>query len=173
MVQPAVSMTMIMLLPSVWIESLLTLSAIIEVRRPCCNPNCEGNEDGKQMENKGTRGSQTEEEKVGGASRVEGKISCIQYPCTLCKQRTKSLIKIQYTHVDCARRKILFLASILPAHCSKLDGVDVENLQIYSVPTAALSALIRDTFLTSQIMFGQKFGRSDNSVGYMQIPARV
>ncbi|KAL7526287.1 hypothetical protein ACHAXR_001411, partial [Thalassiosira sp. AJA248-18] len=46
---------------------------------PCSNPNCKGNEDGKQMESKGTRGPVTEEEKTGGTSRVE------VYTCQLCK----------------------------------------------------------------------------------------
>mmetsp|Transcript_13169 Transcript_13169/g.24217 ORF Transcript_13169/g.24217 Transcript_13169/m.24217 type:complete len:1061 (-) Transcript_13169:102-3284(-) len=49
---------------------------------PCSNPNCKGNEDGKQMENKGMRGPETEEEKTGGAGRVE------VYTCKLCKTET-------------------------------------------------------------------------------------
>jgi hypothetical protein len=38
---------------------------------PCVNPNCSGNEDGKQMKNEGVRGPETEEEKGGQATRVE------------------------------------------------------------------------------------------------------
>ena len=41
---------------------------------PCSNASCKGNEDGKQMTSKETRGPVTEEEKRGGASRVEGMI---------------------------------------------------------------------------------------------------
>jgi len=48
-------------------------------RPPCVNPNCKGNEDGKQMESQGTRGPVTEEEKAGRASRVE------VYKCKLCE----------------------------------------------------------------------------------------
>lgn len=97
MVQPAVSVIMIMLLPSVHCVFAYPTLNCIDVRRPCCNPNCIGNEDGKQMESKGTRGSQTEEEKAGGASRVEGKTSHIQYPCSLFKYRTKSVINTVYS----------------------------------------------------------------------------
>ena len=50
--------------------------------RPCCNPNCKGNEDGKQMESKGMRGPESEEERVGEASRVE------VYRCNLCGTET-------------------------------------------------------------------------------------
>ena len=50
--------------------------------RPCCNPNCKGNEDGKQMESIGMRGPESEEEKVGQASRVE------VYRCKLCGANT-------------------------------------------------------------------------------------
>lgn len=40
--------------------------------RPCCNSNCKGNEDGKKMDSKGVRGPESDEERAGGASRVEG-----------------------------------------------------------------------------------------------------
>ena len=49
---------------------------------PCSNENCTGNEDGKKMEMKGMRGPITQEEKTGGASRVE------VYNCTLCNTET-------------------------------------------------------------------------------------
>lgn len=49
---------------------------------PCFNETCEGNEDGKKMESKGTRGPITQEENTGGASRVE------VYNCTLCNTET-------------------------------------------------------------------------------------
>uniref|UniRef100_A0A7S2L2R3 Thioredoxin domain-containing protein n=1 Tax=Skeletonema marinoi TaxID=267567 RepID=A0A7S2L2R3_9STRA len=49
---------------------------------PCCNSTCTGNDDGKQMESKGMRGPITQEEKSGGASRVE------VYNCTLCNTET-------------------------------------------------------------------------------------
>jgi len=49
---------------------------------PCSNPNCKGNEDGKQMEYKGVRGPETEEEKSGGAGKVE------VYSCKLCSTET-------------------------------------------------------------------------------------
>eukprot|EP00580_Thalassiosira_gravida_P016583 CAMPEP_0201663636 /NCGR_PEP_ID=MMETSP0494-20130426/5360_1 /ASSEMBLY_ACC=CAM_ASM_000839 /TAXON_ID=420259 /ORGANISM="Thalassiosira gravida, Strain GMp14c1" /LENGTH=1060 /DNA_ID=CAMNT_0048142267 /DNA_START=184 /DNA_END=3366 /DNA_ORIENTATION=+ len=49
---------------------------------PCSNPNCKGNEDGKQMESKGVRGPETEAEKVGQAGRVE------VYNCKLCGTET-------------------------------------------------------------------------------------
>lgn len=52
------------------------------VYRPCSNPNCKGNEDGKQMESNGVRGPETEDEKTGDASRVE------VYTCRLCKLQT-------------------------------------------------------------------------------------
>lgn len=38
---------------------------------PCVNPNCVGNEDGKLMKSEGVRGPLTEEEREGGAGRVE------------------------------------------------------------------------------------------------------
>ncbi|KAL9184428.1 hypothetical protein ACHAXT_002514 [Thalassiosira profunda] len=49
---------------------------------PCSNPDCKGNEDGKQMEHKGMRGPETEEEREGGAGRVE------MYTCKLCNSNT-------------------------------------------------------------------------------------
>lgn len=49
---------------------------------PCCNSTCTGNDDGKKMETKGVRGPTTQEEKTGGASRVE------VYNCTLCNTET-------------------------------------------------------------------------------------
>ena len=49
---------------------------------PCSNPNCKGNEDGKQMESKGVRGPITDDEKTGKASRVE------QYTCKQCGVET-------------------------------------------------------------------------------------
>mmetsp|Transcript_3126 Transcript_3126/g.4505 ORF Transcript_3126/g.4505 Transcript_3126/m.4505 type:complete len:1057 (-) Transcript_3126:831-4001(-) len=49
---------------------------------PCCNSTCTGNDDGKKMETKGIRGPTTQEEKTGGASRVE------VYNCTLCNTET-------------------------------------------------------------------------------------
>ena len=39
---------------------------------PCSNSSCVGNHDGKKMENRSMRGPVTEEEKRGGAGRVEG-----------------------------------------------------------------------------------------------------
>ena len=41
---------------------------------PCSCPDCKGNEDGKQMKSMGIRGSESEEERTGGASRVEGTV---------------------------------------------------------------------------------------------------
>jgi len=49
---------------------------------PCCNSTCTGNDDGKKMESKGMRGPMNQEEKTGGASRVE------VYICTLCNAET-------------------------------------------------------------------------------------
>ena len=49
---------------------------------PCSNPNCTGNDDGKQMESVGTRGPETDEEINGHASRVE------LYNCKLCNTKT-------------------------------------------------------------------------------------
>ncbi|EJK75569.1 hypothetical protein THAOC_02700 [Thalassiosira oceanica] len=49
---------------------------------PCSNPNCKGNEDGKQMEAKGVRGPISDDEKAGKASRVE------VYSCRLCGAET-------------------------------------------------------------------------------------
>jgi len=49
---------------------------------PCSNSTCTGNDDGKKMESKGVRGPTTQEEKTGGASRVE------VYNCTLCNTET-------------------------------------------------------------------------------------
>lgn len=48
----------------------------------CSNPNCTGNDDGKQMESVGTRGPETDEEIHGHASRVE------LYNCKLCNINT-------------------------------------------------------------------------------------
>jgi peptide-N4-(N-acetyl-beta-glucosaminyl)asparagine amidase len=49
---------------------------------PCSNPNCTGNDDGKQMESIGTRGPETNDEINGHASRVE------LYNCKLCNTET-------------------------------------------------------------------------------------
>jgi len=49
---------------------------------PCSNPNCTGNEDGKQMTSKGVRGPVSDEEKNRAASRVE------MYTCQLCNNDT-------------------------------------------------------------------------------------
>ena len=48
---------------------------------PCVNPNCKGNEDGKQMRSEGVRGAETEEEKAGQATRVESKfvLCCLEF----------------------------------------------------------------------------------------------
>ena len=137
---------------------------------PCCNPNCKGNEDGKQMESRGTRGPQTEEEKTGGASRVEGEMTLIQYLFVLFIHTN---FLLQYTFVNCARQKQHFLASIRPAHYSKLAWVDVENLPTFLEHIVGHLASTRDTFLTSRTTFGLRFGRCGNSVGSMQIPVRV
>lgn len=44
---------------------------------PCVNPTCTGNEDGKQMKSLGVRGAEAEEEKMGGASRVESEFRTV------------------------------------------------------------------------------------------------
>jgi hypothetical protein len=44
---------------------------------PCVNPNCTGNEHGKLMKNEGVRGPVTEDEKRGGAGRVESEFSFV------------------------------------------------------------------------------------------------
>ena len=49
---------------------------------PCSNPNCTGNDDGKQMESIGTRSPETNDEINGHASRVE------LYNCKLCNTET-------------------------------------------------------------------------------------
>lgn len=64
----------------------LTLYFKIEVMTwvnapPCVNPECKGNEDGKQMSNTGTRGPESEDEKRGVASRVESEFVASELAC--------------------------------------------------------------------------------------------
>ena len=109
------------------------------------------------------RGPETDEEKTGGASRVEGKhrsnvtrLSSIDVPYfTL----YATFVIIQCTTANYANQKRPFPGTTHLGLSSNHVREDVENLQTSLEPTAVLLVLTQDTFLTLQITFGLRCGR--------------
>mmetsp|Transcript_22090 Transcript_22090/g.48034 ORF Transcript_22090/g.48034 Transcript_22090/m.48034 type:complete len:968 (-) Transcript_22090:25-2928(-) len=89
---------------------------------PCSNANCKGNEDGKQMKSKGVRGPETEEEKTGGASRVE------VYTCKLCNtENTFPRFNSPRTLFKSRRGRCGEFANLFGAYCRAL-GFDTRYI---------------------------------------------
>jgi len=100
------------------------------------------------MESMGTRGPETEEERTGDASRVEGKI--LSSASVINSSRISELdivntsgfdtYAIQYTNVNFAAQQRHSPASTRLVLYSKVVVVDVASLPTSSVCSAALSA---------------------------------
>ena len=118
---------------------------------PCVNPNCKGNEDGKQMKNEGVRGAETEEEKVGQATRVESKFVLCRLEFYSHVLFTDIIIFLHFfflfnkcIHASCVTHRQLFLDTTHHVLSSDLAVVDVESSPIYLAHIAELSDLTRD-----------------------------